>query len=268
MFRAFLLIACLSLTSCASYFKKKECESTNWFEHGKSVAMEGKWLNSDQLVNECRKVGADIQESQLDKGFKNGVEKYCSNTQAYLTGKNGDLFSRDICEGPQITVLISEHKRGLHDYCHKTNGFPAGTSGKKYKNVCPKELEPAFLVEYRKGRKKYVQSLINIKNDEINELEKKIRWKRSDLFSAENRLRMQQSEMSSLETQKNMLPIEAYQQRSQLDGQISSASTQLNSAKYEVSNLESDIRKIEKERNEKLAEVTALKEELPSLDPN
>ncbi len=96
MKRVLLFLLMLSLTSCASYFKRKECESINWFEHGKKVAMRGEWLNSDKTVSECRKVEAHIQESQLDQGFKNGMERYCSPTAAYMTGKGGDLFSRDL----------------------------------------------------------------------------------------------------------------------------------------------------------------------------
>ncbi len=92
------------------------------------------------------------------------MERYCSPTAAYMTGKGGDLFSRDLSEGPQPNVLIAEHKKGVKDYCAKTNGYTAGSSGKKYLNICPKDLEPAFLPEYRRGRKKYVQAMIESAN--------------------------------------------------------------------------------------------------------
>ena len=37
-----LFLSALSLASCSSYFKRKTCESTNWFEYGQSVALEGR----------------------------------------------------------------------------------------------------------------------------------------------------------------------------------------------------------------------------------
>ncbi len=62
----------LTLSSCASYFKRKACESTNWFEYGQKVAEQGQNLENDQFINECRKVEADISEPKLDLGFKKG----------------------------------------------------------------------------------------------------------------------------------------------------------------------------------------------------
>ncbi|HEY1079150.1 MAG TPA: DUF2799 domain-containing protein, partial [Bdellovibrio sp.] len=79
MKKIFALILALSTTGCANYFIKKDCESTNWFEHGQKVAQSGKWLNADKKVMDCRRVEAEIQESQLDQGFKSGVQKYCNN---------------------------------------------------------------------------------------------------------------------------------------------------------------------------------------------
>lgn len=266
MLRIVFLIAVLSLTGCASYFKKKDCEAINWFEHGKKVALRGEWLNSDKTVMECRQVEANIQESQLDQGFKNGMERYCSPTVAYQTGKSGDFFSRDLCEGPQINVLINEHKKGVKDYCAKSNGYTAGSSGKKYQNICPKDLEPTFLVEYRKGRKKYVQAMVENRQDDVRNLESKISQKQSSLNFTRGRLMSMESEKNSLETQKNYTPLQNTSQMSYLESRISTLNNDIMNLRSTVYSSESEVKELEKQRNGKLTEISEFKAELPSLD--
>jgi len=261
-----MVVVALNLVACASYFKRKECESTNWFEHGKSVALRGEWLNSDKLVGECRKVEAEIQESQLDKGFKNGMQRYCTADNSYQTGKKGELFSRDLCEGPEINMLLGQYKKGISDYCAKANGQTAGASGKKYQNVCPKELESAFLVEYRKGRKRYVQSMIDTRQEDVRNLETKIYMKRSDLSASKSRLSSLESQVSSLQAQKNFTPADNFGQQGYLDGRISSLNSEVSNARHQVSNAESELGALERERGTKSEEIANFKAELPSLD--
>ena len=82
MMSLLIVLLTMQMFGCASYFKRKECEKINWFDHGQSVAMRGDRLNADKAVNECRKVEADISETQLDLGFKSGMQKYCDPTNA------------------------------------------------------------------------------------------------------------------------------------------------------------------------------------------
>lgn len=268
MKKIFLFCILLSLTGCASYFKRKHCESINWFEHGKTVALKGQWLNSDPTVQECRRVEADIQESQLDQGFKSGMGKYCSNEQAYQTGKSGDFFSRDLCEGPQINVLVNAHKNGVKDYCAKSNGQQAGASGKKYQNICPKELEAGFLVEYRKGRKRYVQTMIETRQSDIRENESKINSLRGPLMFKQGRLSSMQNEKSNLEAQKNFVPIENHNLRSSFDDRIRNVDSNIYSLRNEIATEENKIRSLEDSNAQKNAEITEFRSELPSLDHN
>ncbi|MBS1971666.1 MAG: DUF2799 domain-containing protein [Bdellovibrionales bacterium] len=266
MKRVLMAMVALNLVACASYFKRKECESTNWFEHGKSVALRGEWLNSDQLVNECRKVDADIQESQLDQGFKNGMQRYCTPDNSYKTGKDGDLFSRDLCEGPEISVLLQSYRRGVTDYCAKTNGQNAGASGKKYQNICPKELEPGFLVEYRKGRKKYVQAMISNREDDIRDIDGKLSNKRNQLNFTQMRLNNLESQKSSLQAQKNFTPASNTSQIGYLDGRITALDHDLTAARNEVYSQQGEISTLEKTRSTKMEEIANFKAEIPGLD--
>lgn len=266
MKKILILFSAISLIGCASYFKKKDCEAINWFEHGKKVALSGKWLNSDSVVSECRKVEAEMSESALDQGFKNGMQQYCSSENSYLVGKSGDTFSRDLCEGPQINVLLNQHKKGLADYCAKSNGYNAGISGKKYSGLCPKDLEPAFLPEYRKGRKKFVETLIANKKAEISEIERKISSKQADLWSEESRLRHLEMDKNSLESQKSSLDPSNFSENSVLDSQINGVSNEIWNVKSGISSTQSSISSLNQNKEALQKEIGELNLEKASLD--
>lgn len=267
MLRVFILLLAIPIVSCTSYFKKKSCEEINWFEHGQKVALRGQWLNADATLNECRKVEADVQESQLDRGFKSGVQKYCTNTNAYVVGKSGDLFARDLCEGPTINVLLQEHKQGLEDYCDKSNGYAAGSSGKKYQNVCPRELEQDFLPHYRKGRKKYVQSLIDSKSDDLARIEKDLGHKRRQLSWSQNDLRNLEFQRSHLEAKKaTALSMQNSGMVSIHESEINSMESSISRKRSEISSTESDLRSLESRKAALMQEISTFKEELPGLD--
>ena len=95
---------------------------------------------------------------------------YCTADLAFQTGKKGDFFSEELCDGPGIREMKRRHGEGVKEYCQGTNGQRAGGSGKKYNGICPKDLEPKFLVEYNKGRKQYLQGVVQAKNMEIQNL--------------------------------------------------------------------------------------------------
>ncbi|OFZ11390.1 MAG: hypothetical protein A2Z20_07645 [Bdellovibrionales bacterium RBG_16_40_8] len=165
----------LSLVGCASYFKRKECEKTNWFQHGQNVAMNGQNLENDTFLNECHKVEAEISESQLDLGYKKGRSNYCEPETAHRTGKNGDPFVASMCDGHNLRLLRKAHHEGILAYCQPENGEPAGASGKSYKKVCPRNLETRFLQEFNKGRKKYLSAEIDASERQIGDIEQEIR---------------------------------------------------------------------------------------------
>lgn len=266
MKKIFLLFLSLSFVGCASYLKRKECESINWYEHGQKIALRGQWLNSDTMVQECRKVEAEMSESQLDQGFKSGMSKYCSAQGAYATGKAGDLFAREFCEGPGITALLSQYEQGNKDYCAKANGFAAGTSGKKYQNVCSLEMEKSFLPEYRRGRKKYVTAQIKNIESDLSNIEKR---KSTVVFESQNiesQRRALESQRSFIQSQMNFAMsnnpamVSAFQsQINTLDSDISSKRSMTYSKQNEINSLDQKIRGLN-------TELTAYKNELPSLD--
>ncbi len=183
-----LLLAALSLVGCASYFQRKTCESTNWFDYGQRVALEGRRLTGDQFISECNNAEANVGESALDRGFKSGLEKYCQPETAYQNGKNGNFFSTEMCTGQGLSLLTAKHSLGVIDYCQKTNGFSAGAKGKPYNKICPADLERSFMPEFNRGRKRFIetnidenQKTITRLDHEISSLQSELRFKASEL---------------------------------------------------------------------------------------
>ncbi|QDK39238.1 DUF2799 domain-containing protein [Bdellovibrio sp. NC01] len=264
-----LLFTGLLLTSCTSYFKRQSCESINWYEHGRQVALRGQWLNADQTLQECRKVEANVNESQVDLGFKSGMGEYCTPQKAYQIGKAGDAFHRDICEGPSITSILNKYTQGINDYCSKANAFAAGASGKKYQNVCSVKQEKDFLPGYRKGRKKFVESQITDKENQRQQLNFTIVTKQADLNNAYGELNNLQNRRSFLEMQRsNALAAQNPTQAGYIEGQINSLTTDISLKQSDVNSKKSDLESVRKQQDQLGADISAFRAELPSLDEN
>lgn len=183
-----LIFIAINLVACASYFKRKDCEATNWFEYGQNIALEGRRITGDQFISECYNAEADVGESALDRGFKSGLEKYCQPETVFQIGKNGVFFSPEMCIGQGLTTLHARHKAGVLEYCQKSNAYSAGARGKAYNKICPIDLEPAFLPEFNRGRKRFLQAnlaenqkLISRLDYEMSSLQTELRFKASEL---------------------------------------------------------------------------------------
>ena len=46
-----LVISTLLLSSCASYFVRKDCEKKNWYQVGYDAALRGDRISNDETVN-------------------------------------------------------------------------------------------------------------------------------------------------------------------------------------------------------------------------
>lgn len=185
-----LVASALSLTSCASYFVRKECEKVNWFDHGKSVAMSGRRLTGDELVRKCEEAEANVDGVAIDRGFKTGMAEYCQPETVFQTGKKGEFFNVEMCDGEQPRLLQKRHADGVKAFCAKTNGFAAGATGKKYNNICPDELEAAFMPEFNRGRKSFLNASILANETRIDEIESASRRLESERMTLMGRLQM------------------------------------------------------------------------------
>jgi predicted transcriptional regulator len=245
---ATLLLTSFFLVGCASALKKR-CENTNWYEYGESVAMQGRRLGSDTFLQQCEKEDAPIDHSAANKGFLKGMDAYCSPDVAYLTGKKGDFLSQDLCDGPNIKTLKKRHGEGVNDYCQKSNGYQAGASGKgKYNNVCPANLEAAFLPEFNRGRKNFLSEYVRQKESELSNMN----YETSRLENQRGNLKTQITVLESAniisKARYGNMPAPPNSPESEIDSKISS--------------LRWDLRKIEKELDSKTKEQQKIQQEI------
>ena len=95
--KLFLFLSVLPLTVSCSMLKR-QCEKTNWFEYGKSVALTGKRLSADDFYNKCIEKEAEINEVSADHGFKQGMDEYCGKSAPYDYGKLGKSYNFKFCD--------------------------------------------------------------------------------------------------------------------------------------------------------------------------
>jgi hypothetical protein len=233
-----LMCLVVLLSSCASYFTRKECEKLNWYQVGFDAALRGDRISNDDVVSKCRKADAEISESQLDVGFKAGMNRYCQPDGVFQTGKSGELFNTEFCEPGQISFLRKRHQDGLTAYCQ--DGHTAGLSGKKYKNVCAPALEKGFLPEYRKGRKKYLQGMIQ--NSEV-----KVRELNSDIDRLSLEKRITDTRLSALPYVKTGDQDPFVNERSRLNNQSWSLSSNLSQSTQQRSKLQTELDNLKQE---------------------
>jgi hypothetical protein len=192
----FAFLGAISLSGCASYFKRKECEKTNWHQHGYNVAMAGKRLDADDFVRECQKVEAKMSFSEMDTGFKAGMNKYCTVENIFDVGKSGKKFSFEMCDGENQKKMRARYQEGLRVFCTPSSAYRFGSAGGLYEGVCPDTVENEWLVEYRRGRKIFLAATIAEKEKEVARLDGEI----SRLESQRSALTIQQSNLTHATT--------------------------------------------------------------------
>ena len=235
-----VLIALFSLTSCSSYMIRQECEKLNWYQVGYDAAMRGERISNDDSVSRCRKADAEMSETQLDVGFKAGMSKYGQPDTVFQTGKNGDLFNTDFCDGGQANVLRSRHEKGLQAYCQSSNGINAGTSGRKYKNVCSQDLEKNFLPQYKIGRKRYLNGMIRNSESKLSETDR-------DLSRLQNQKRSLDSQLSLMPYAKAGEGDPYSARRNDLQNQSWQIGSQLNVKEQQKSKLQKELDELKHE---------------------
>lgn len=254
----YILIALigLSLTSCSSYFKRKDCEKVNWYDYGYNVAMAGKRLSNDNFILECKTVEAEVSESQLDLGFKAGMSNYCKPEVVLATGKKGDFFNADFCDPGMSKLLTQKHQEGVVLFCEASNGYTYGASGKLYNQICPKNLEAAFLNEYKKGRKKYLNQSILENEQRINKLSQDSLRVKEEKTRYEYELRTIETVQLVKSNSTNTNP----QQNDPIENKRRDLNTKINNLSYQINNIEG-------QKNRAQEQIYQLKKEIITLEP-
>lgn len=255
-------ISLIWLASCASYFKRKECEQQNWYNYGYELAMKGMRPANDNFLNECRKAEAEIAETQLDHGFKEGMANYCKPEVVFQTGRKGEKINLDFCDPGQGRVLSQKHAEGVKAYCDPENAKNIGSSGTLYSGICPPELEKSFLPEYKKGRRKFLTVALA--------------GAESSLRSKDSKLMMLISENSTLTSRLAVLPpprtviekkwdpqINSYREESRVEDRYDSERRRLSA---EIEYKQQEIKKVSQEKTNIENNISKYRTELATLD--
>lgn len=248
-------VAALILCSCSSYFKRKDCENKNWFDYGYQVAMSGKRLNSDNYLSECRKVEAEIQESQLDLGFKSGMSNYCKPEIVFSNGKKGLFFNSEFCDPGQIKSLVIKHAEGVDQFCEPGSGLVFGSSGGIYNQICPKTKEDTFLKEYRKGRKKYLSASISENQRRLIKIDSELQMSQMKKSNVENDLKIIEAVQLVRPTQVNPNSAE-----------VDPAETKKRDLKSKINQHDAEIRSLDQNRTKLQNEIYSMEKEILTLD--
>jgi hypothetical protein len=114
---ALLLLATLGVAACTTLTVEERtaaCQATDWATYGQNDGTLGVATGDrTKKFAECAEIG------------------YPADIAAYQAGR----------------------AEGLKTYCTVENGYEVGYAGRRYRKVCPAELEPAFLQGYELGRK-------------------------------------------------------------------------------------------------------------------
>lgn len=107
LFGITLTVGTLLLSSCAS-ISKDECRAGDWERIGYKDSSSGH--DSSRLgshIEECGKVGVQIDKNLYTKGYQDGLKIYCTYDKGLEVGRDGGFY-RDICPGD----LAREFRRG------------------------------------------------------------------------------------------------------------------------------------------------------------
>lgn len=262
------LISCtlvaLFASGCASYFKRKDCEKTNWYQHGFDVAMSGKRLDADDHIKQCQKVEAKMSFTEMDTGFKAGMGKYCTGDNVFAVGKAGKPFAYEMCDGESSKKMKARYTEGLNIFCTPSNAYRFGSSGGVYLEVCPKNVEEAWLTEYRKGRKIWLTAVIGEKEKEVQRLD-------GEIARLENNRRMLIFRQAAIPNQTIIHQEQVYnpttgtyqQQTSQIPD--TAAQAQRDQLSHEINTVDYEIGRTRQQKNALNTELSKMRTEVTAL---
>lgn len=135
--------------------------------------------------------------------------------QGYSDGRNGYPLTRlmahrqacaEVGIAPDPAFYRQGWDQGVFEYCTPANGMAQGRAGHSYRNVCPPQLEGAFVYWHQLGRNVYeAQRQVDDLNREADQLQRRMRKEddarkrrnlQRDLGNVERRLRDARRDLS------------------------------------------------------------------------
>ena len=249
-----LTIVAILFSGC-SMFTRRSCEKVNWFERGQSLALKGQYPQSDAQLKECRRVKAEIDEGELDRGFKRGRELYCTPERAFLTGKEGNTFATDICDQSLAKALLKKHSEGVRGYCTPESGKQLGASGKEYNSICPADLEAPFKAAYSKARRGYLEGLLPGLQQQIQQKQSQISSAKSQLMFLQGQKIVYSAQLTTAQARNSMSP-----ETSNLQTQVSDLESKISQQNHIIRSNENEINSITNRISNIQGEIAGLKD--------
>jgi hypothetical protein len=229
------------LNSCSSCGLKAQCEKTNWYQMGFDIAQRGERISNDNFTQSCRKEDYEVNEGQLDVGFKAGMAHYCLPDVVFATGKKGQFFTNEFCDPAEFKMLTQKHKEGVQEFCQPNSGYSFGAQGGVYNQICKGDKESQFLSEYGRGRKKYLQNVIYENENTISETQR-------DIQRLEGNKHRTQSELNSLSLQGHFAGNQA---NPEFQNRLRDLESSIRSYEYSITSKQQQIDQL-RESNKKL----------------
>ena len=144
------------VSACASA-EKKSCETRDWYEFGKSVALEGGSVENSPVVDQCKGLGVAVDGAKMNAGFSAGKGEYCQVATFEKATEMGDSRSVLKCPENLRSALEQAQARGLKKHCTRNGAFSRGKLGKPNLNVCPENLRKSYASYFSMGRIAYLK---------------------------------------------------------------------------------------------------------------
>jgi len=139
-------------TSLAERQRIAECKARNPYHDGHSDAMSGLKSRFQFYNNRCKQYGVSLNENLYIKGYKKGIEKFCTYKSAYQFGLKAGKY-KNTC-----TTNEEDFLKGYHEgdkKCLYSTGYKDAVQGEKNnyaQSSCLKISAKPGQKQYIKGR--------------------------------------------------------------------------------------------------------------------
>ena len=156
MKKIILGIVLSGVIGCASA-EKKACETQDWFEFGKSSALEGSTPESSPFIKACQGHGIAVDSPRMVEGFKVGLKGLCLPKTFEMAAAVGEPKPAGLCPPESLKALEDAKALGLKKHCTQMGAFTRGKSGKPNPMVCSEKQQKSYADFYARGRVAYLK---------------------------------------------------------------------------------------------------------------
>lgn len=161
------------LAGCET-MSKEECRSADWFQVGYQDGRDGRARSHiESIAESCAKTNVTPDRERYFHGHNEGLREYCTPEHGFYLGKNGTSYSH-VCPPETANIFEVSYNEGHRIY--------EARQQLKRLEASRHKLEEHLSKETSDGEKKRIR-------DELEELDKRLRFARDTLQFIENESR-------------------------------------------------------------------------------